>query len=150
MHLSLNVNHRIYDVDVPQGTTVLGALRDDLGLTGTRFGCGQGVCGACMVLVDAVPIPSCTLGAHEVVGKQIVTIEGLAHQGTLHPVQRAFLDEDAMQCGYCTSGMVLSAAALLARTPHPTDVQIRDALAPHLCRCGVYGRVIRAVRKAAR
>jgi aerobic-type carbon monoxide dehydrogenase small subunit (CoxS/CutS family) len=150
MHLSLNVNHRIYEIDVPQGITVLGALRDDLGLTGTRFGCGQGVCGACMVLADGVPIPSCTLGAQEAVGKQIVTIEGLARHGTLHPVQRAFLDEDAMQCGYCTSGMVLSAVALLARTPHATDDQIRDALAPHLCRCGVYGRVIRAVRKAAR
>lgn len=127
----------------------LSALRDDLGLTGTRFVCGHGVCGACVVLADGVPVPSCMLTAREAVGKQIVTIEGLASEGGLHRVQRAFLDEDALQCGYCTSGMILSAVALLERTPRPTDDQIRDALAPHLCRCGVYGRVLRAVKKAA-
>jgi nicotinate dehydrogenase subunit A len=149
MHARLTVNRKVHEIEVAPGLTLLGALRDDLGLTGTRFGCGHGVCGACVVLVDGVAVPSCKIGIEEAAGKEIVTIEGLAHIGVLHPVQRAFLDEDAMQCGYCTSGMVISAAALLSHTPHPTDDQIRDALAPHLCRCGVYGRVLRAVRKAA-
>ncbi len=149
MRVRLTVNRQIHQIDVPPGVTLLSALRDDLGLTGTRFGCGHGVCGACVVLVDGIAVPSCKVGVEEVGSKEIVTIEGLARHGTLHAVQRAFLDEDAMQCGYCTSGMVMSAVALLSRVPHPTDDQIRDALTPHLCRCGVYGRVLRAVKKAA-
>ncbi len=149
MRVRLMVNGRVRDADVPAGTSLLSVLRDDLGLTGTRYGCGQGACGACYVLADGQPVAACMLSAEEAVGKTLVTVEGLAHGETLHPVQRAFLAEDAMQCGYCTSGMLVSAAALLARTPHPTEDEIRDALAPHLCRCGVYGRVIRAVRRAA-
>lgn len=149
MRVRLNVNREAHEIEIPSGVTLLSALRDDLGLTGTRYGCGHGVCGTCVVLADGIPVPSCMLTAGEAVGKQIVTIEGLASNGALHRVQRAFLDEDALQCGYCTSGMVLSAVAFLERTPHPTDAQIRDALAPHLCRCGVYGRVVRAVKKAA-
>jgi aerobic-type carbon monoxide dehydrogenase small subunit (CoxS/CutS family) len=150
MHVRLHVNDRIHEIDVPPGLTLLSALRDDLGLTGTRYGCGQGVCGACFVLADGTAIPACKLSVEEAAGKHIVTIEGLAQGGTLHAVQRAFVKEDAMQCGYCTGGMVISAAALLAHTPHPTDDEIREALTPHLCRCGVYGRALRAVRKAAR
>jgi aerobic-type carbon monoxide dehydrogenase small subunit (CoxS/CutS family) len=149
MRVRLNVNRQTYEIEVPSGVTLLGALRDDLGLTGTRYGCGHGVCGACVVLADGLPVPSCMLTVEDAVGKQIVTIEGLVSNGALHPVQRAFLDEDALQCGYCTSGMVLSAVAMLERTPRPTDDQIRDALTPHLCRCGVYGRIVRAVKKAA-
>lgn len=149
MKVRLNVNRQAREIEVPSGVTLLSALRDDLGLTGTRYGCGHGVCGACVVLADGIAVPSCMLTAREAVGKQIVTIEGLASDGALHSVQRAFLDEDALQCGYCTSGMVLSAVALLGRTPRPTDEQIRDALEAHLCRCGVYGRVVRAVKKAA-
>ena len=145
----LNINDREHDVDTPPGVTLLGALRDDLGLTGTRYGCGHGACGACVVLVDGVAQPACMLGVEDVVGKRVVTIEGLAKNGMLHAVQRAFLDEDALQCGYCTSGMVISAVALLGRVPHPADEQIREALSAHLCRCGVYGRVLRAVKRAA-
>jgi aerobic-type carbon monoxide dehydrogenase small subunit (CoxS/CutS family) len=149
MHTTLNVNGRTCELDVPQSTTLLGALRDDLGLTGTRFGCGLGICGSCFVLADGQAVASCTMPLEEARGKTIVTIEGLATGGKLHPVQRAFLEEDAMQCGYCTSGMLMSAAALLARTPKPGDEQIREALAQHLCRCGVYLRALRAVKKAA-
>jgi aerobic-type carbon monoxide dehydrogenase small subunit (CoxS/CutS family) len=149
MRCQLTVNGETHELDVPAGTTLLGALRDDLGLTGTKFGCGKGVCGSCFVLVEGSALPSCTLGAHEVAGKKIVTIEGLERGGVLHAVQRAFIEEDAMQCGYCTSGLIISATALLTRIPNPTDADIREALAPHLCRCGVYGRVLRAVERAA-
>jgi len=149
MRVHLRVNGVAHEIDVSPGTTLLGVLRDDLNLTGTRFGCGYGACGACYVLADGKPAPACMMDAHEMAGKDIVTVEGLARNGTLHPVQRAFLEGDAMQCGYCTSGMLVSAAALLDRTPDPTEDEIRDALAPHLCRCGVYLRAVRAVRRAA-
>ena len=149
-HYELRINGGLHPVDVPPGTTLLGVLRDDLGLTAARYGCGLGMCGACCVMVDGVSLPSCTLAVADAVGKVIVTVEGLSAGESLHPVQEAFVAEDAMQCGYCTSGMVISAAALLARTPRPSDDEIRDALAPHLCRCGVYGRAVRAVRRAAR
>jgi aerobic-type carbon monoxide dehydrogenase small subunit (CoxS/CutS family) len=149
MRITLTVNGRMQDIDVAPDTTLLSALRDDLGLTGTRYGCGHGVCGACFVLANGDPVPACMWTVDQAVGKEIVTIEGLATPTTLHPVQRTFVEEDAMQCGYCTSGMIISAAALLAHTPSPTDAEIRAALTPHLCRCGVYGRVIRAVRRAA-
>jgi nicotinate dehydrogenase subunit A len=149
MQIYINVNGCICNLDVPPGTTLLGALRDDLGLTGTRYGCGLGVCGSCFVLADGQPVPSCMMRAEEAHGKKVVTIEGLARDGVLHPVQEAFIAEDAMQCGYCVSGILISAAALLAHTPKPTDDQIREALAPHLCRCGVYLRFVKAVKKAA-
>jgi aerobic-type carbon monoxide dehydrogenase small subunit (CoxS/CutS family) len=149
MRCLLTVNGETHELDVPPGTTLLGVLRDDLGLTGTKFGCGRGVCGSCFVLVEDNAVPACTLGAHEVAGKKVVTIEGLERGGVLHAVQRAFIEDDAMQCGYCTSGLIISAIALLGRIPNPTDADIREALAPHLCRCGVYGRVLRAVERAA-
>jgi aerobic-type carbon monoxide dehydrogenase small subunit (CoxS/CutS family) len=149
MLIRLTVNQRVYEVEVPPGLSLLNVLRDDLDLTGTRYGCGHGVCGACVVIVDGVATPSCQLTVEAASGASILTIEGLSRNGTLHAVQRAFVDEDAMQCGYCTSGMIMSAVALLAETPHPGDDRIREALAPHLCRCGVYGRVLRAVNKAA-
>jgi aerobic-type carbon monoxide dehydrogenase small subunit (CoxS/CutS family) len=149
MRVRLAVNGQVRDADVPAGTSLLSVLRDDLGLTGTRYGCGHGACGACYVLADGQPVAACTLSVEEAAGKTLVTVEGLAEGETLHPVQRAFLEEDAMQCGYCTAGMLVSAVALLARTPHPTDDEIRGALAPHLCRCGVYVRAVRAVRRAS-
>jgi nicotinate dehydrogenase subunit A len=149
MRVCLKVNGVAHEIEVSPGTTLLGVLRDDLNLTGTRFGCGYGACGACYVLADGIPAPACMMDAREMAGKDIVTVEGLARNGALHPVQRTFLEEDAMQCGYCTSGMLVSAAALLDRTPDPTEQEVRDALAPHLCRCGVYLRAVRAVRKAA-
>jgi nicotinate dehydrogenase subunit A len=149
MRFRLKINGATREADVPLGTSLLSVLRDDLGLTAARYGCGQGACGACYVLSDGHAIPSCMTRVEEAAGKNITTVEGLASNGDLHPVQRAFIEEDAMQCGYCISGMVISAAALIAQTPHPSDAEIRAALAPHLCRCGVYLRAIRAVRRAA-
>jgi nicotinate dehydrogenase subunit A len=147
--LALTVNGTRREIDVPPNTTLLSVLRDDLGLTGTRFGCGRGQCGSCYVIADGRAVASCLLTAEQATRMEIVTVEGLASGDTLHPVQRAFMEEDAMQCGYCTSGMLVSAAALLARDPAPDEVAIRDALAGNLCRCGVYSRAIRAVQRAA-
>jgi nicotinate dehydrogenase subunit A len=147
--LALSVNGERRDIDVPPNTTLLSVLRDDLNLTGTRYGCGRGQCGACYVIADSRAVASCLLTADQAARMEITTIEGLSNGETLHPVQKAFVDEDAMQCGYCTSGMVISAAALLGREPSPDETSIRDALAGNLCRCGVYGRAIRAVQKAA-
>lgn len=143
------MNGALREVDVPRRTMLLSVLRDDLGLTGTRFGCGQGQCGACFVLIDGRAVASCLMTVDQATEVDIVTIEGLAPEGGLHPVQAAFIAEDAMQCGYCTSGMVISAAALLARDRRPSDASIREALAPNLCRCGVYVRAIRATKRAA-
>jgi len=147
--VTLEINGQAQTIEVPPETSLLSALRDDLGLTGARFGCGHGMCGACVVLVNGAPLPACTLTVGDVGSRSVTTIEGLAEDGALHPVQRAFVAEGALQCGYCTSGMILAAAALLARVPRPSEEQIREALAPHLCRCGVYLRAIRAVRAAA-
>jgi nicotinate dehydrogenase subunit A len=147
--LALTVNGTRREIDVPPNTTLLSVLRDDLGLTGTRFGCGRGQCGSCYVIADRRAVASCLLTAEQAARMEIVTVEGLASGDRLHPVQRAFMEEDAMQYGYCTSGMLVSAAALLARDPAPDEVAIRDALAGNLCRCGVYGRAIRAVQRAA-
>lgn len=150
MQVELNINGRLHRVDADETTSLLTMLREDIGLTGTRYGCGQGECGACYVLLDGAPVPSCRVSVGEATGKSIVTVEGLAHDGVLHPVQQAFIDSDAMQCGACTSGMLISAVALLARSPTPDEPEIRAAMAPHLCRCGVYGRVIMAIQQAAR
>ncbi len=146
----LKVNGKTHELTAASEASLLGVLRDTLGLTGAHYGCGHGACGACYVLLDQQAVPACMTSIEHAVGKEIVTIEGLASGDMLHPVQQAFLDEDAMQCGACTSGMVISVVALLKRTPHPDENEIREALAPHLCRCGVYGRVIRAVKRAAR
>ena len=149
MRFTLTVNGTRREVDVPRRTTLLSVLRDDLGLTGTRYGCGMGQCGACFVLADGRAVASCLMPVDQAADREITTIEGLAEGDRLHPVQEAFVAEDAMQCGYCTSGMVISSVALLARTPRPSPGEIRDALAPNLCRCGVYGRAIRAVERVA-
>jgi len=143
------VNGERREVDVPPNTSLLSLLRDDLGLTGTRYGCGRGQCGACYVLADDRAVASCLLTADQAARMEITTVEGLADGTKLHPVQQAFIDGDALQCGYCTSGMVISAVALLARDPRPDETSIRDALAGNLCRCGVYGRAIRAIRRVA-
>ena len=149
MKLALTVNGERRDVDVPPNTTLLSVLRDDLGLTGTRYGCGRGQCGACYVIADKRAVASCLLTADQATRMEITTVEGLARGDELNPVQQAFVAEDALQCGYCTSGMIISASALLARDPEPDEISIRDALAGNLCRCGVYGRAIRAVQRAA-
>jgi aerobic-type carbon monoxide dehydrogenase small subunit (CoxS/CutS family) len=147
--LALAVNGARHEIDVPPNATLLSVLRDDLALTGTRYGCGRGQCGACYVIADGRAVASCLLTADQAARMEIVTIEGLAKSDELTPVQQAFVDLDALQCGYCTSGMIISATALLARDPEPDEISIRDALAGNLCRCGVYGRAIRAVQKAA-
>jgi aerobic-type carbon monoxide dehydrogenase small subunit (CoxS/CutS family) len=149
MRLVLTVNGTKHEVDPPPSASLLSVLRDDLGLTGTRFGCGSGQCGACYVIADGRAVASCLLPVRQAADREITTIEGLAEGDVLHPVQQAFIAEDAMQCGYCTSGMIISAAALLARDAAPDETTIRDALAGNLCRCGVYGRAIRAVQRAA-
>jgi aerobic-type carbon monoxide dehydrogenase small subunit (CoxS/CutS family) len=150
MKYRLDVNGAVRDIDVPRGTTLLDALRDDLGLTATRYGCGRGQCGACFVLADGRAIASCLMSVEQASAHRIVTVEGLAaDDGRMNAVQRAFVEEDAMQCGYCTSGMVISAVALLATQSKPTEDEIRDALAPNLCRCGVQLRAVRAIQRAA-
>ena len=133
------------DPDVP----LLYVLRDDLGLTGTKFGCGLAQCGACTVLVGGRAVRSCTTTARSVAGQDVVTIEGLGTLDRPDPVQAAFITEQAAQCGYCTAGMIMTARALLSRIPHPTEPQVREALAGNLCRCGSHVRVIRAVLRAA-
>jgi aerobic-type carbon monoxide dehydrogenase small subunit (CoxS/CutS family) len=149
MKATLRVNGESREIDVPRRTTLLTALRDDLGLTGTRFGCGTGQCGACFVLVGGRAVASCLMTVDQASDSDITTVEGLAAGDVLTPLQQAFIETDAMQCGYCTSGMLISATALLANDPRPTDAAIRDALAPNLCRCGVYVRAIDAVKRAA-
>ena len=136
-------------IDADGDRTLLSVLRDDLDLTGAKFGCGEGQCAACTVLIDGVATKSCITKVGAVAGKKIVTIEGLAPQGGLHPVQQAFLDADALQCGYCTPGMILGAVALLRRTPNPTEAEIATGMNGHICRCGTYPRVISAIRSAA-
>ena len=150
MKYRLDVNGAVRDIDVPRGTTLLEALRDDLDLTATRYGCGRGQCGACFVLADGRAIASCLMSVEQASAHRIVTVEGLADKdGEPTAVQRAFVEEDAMQCGYCTSGMVISATALQRAQPRPTAEEIRDALAPNLCRCGVQLRAVRAIERAA-
>ena len=148
MKLALSVNGERRELDVPPNATLLSVLRDDLDLTGTRYGCGRGQCGACYVIADGRAVASCLLTADQAARMEITTVEGLAQGDVLTPVQQAFVDLDALQCGYCTSGMIISATALLARDPEPDEISIRDALGGNLCRCGVYGRAIRAVQKA--
>ena len=147
--VEFTVNGRSVSVDCDATTPLLSVLRDDLGLRGSKFGCGTEQCGACMVLIDGKPEYSCAREITTVTGRSIITIEGLGGNGTLHPLQQAFLDEQAGQCGYCLSGILISAAALLKSNAKPSRAEIVAALDPHLCRCGIHNRVIRAVQKAA-
>jgi carbon-monoxide dehydrogenase small subunit len=128
---------------------LLWVLRTDFGLTGTKFGCGEGYCGACTVLVDLEAVKSCQLPLKSVRGKSVRTIEGLARGETLHPVQQAFVEHDAMQCGYCTSGMILAAVSLLKKKPKPTLQDIKDGMEDNICRCGAHTRIVQAVQTAA-
>ena len=144
----LVVNGKRQAVRVGEDTPLLYVLRNELGLTGPQFGCGEETCGACMVLIGDQAKPSCKLPVSRVGRSRITTLEGLMAEGVYHPVQRAFLEEQASQCGYCINGMIIRTAALLWKTPHPSDVQIREALDGNLCRCGSHLRVLRAVRRA--
>ena len=145
----LTVNGVESELEASSDTALLYALRNDLGLKGTRFGCGSGQCGACFVLIDGHPAPACDTPLWAAAGKRITTVEGLGKGGELHPLQHAFLAEQAAQCGYCTSGILISAAALLARNPRPTESDVRAALDRNLCRCGSHNRMVRAVLRAA-
>jgi len=145
----LTVNGVATAVEADSDAPLLYALRNDLRLKGTRFGCGSGQCGACFVLIDGHPAPSCDTPLWSAAGKAITTVEGLAKDNGLHPLQIAFLEEQAAQCGYCTSGILISAAALLKRNPKPTEMEVRSALDRNLCRCGSHNRMVRAVLRAA-
>jgi nicotinate dehydrogenase subunit A len=147
--IELHVNGERRSVEAAPDTPLLYVLRNDLGLTAAKLGCGLEQCHACAVLVDGEAVPSCARAVEAFAGRQITTLEGLGGPGRLHPLQQAFLDEQAGQCGYCIPGMIVAAAALLARTPHPSDQQIREALDANLCRCGSYPRILKAVRRAA-
>src|SRR5690242_15633776 len=148
--LEFTVNGTRRQVETDPERSLLQVLREDLDLTGAKYGCGEGQCGACTVLVDGQPVRSCIARVSTAAGKKITTIEGLEHNGQLHPVQQAFLDADAMQCGYCTAGMVLSAVALLEKNPHPTAAEISRGMNGHICRCGTYPRIVQAVQEAAK
>jgi len=150
MHVNLHINGVVHDLDLPPSTTLLSALRDYANLTGTKYGCGEGQCGACTVTIDGRAVKACMITAASAAGRKIVTIEGLATANTLHPVQQAFLDHSAFQCAFCTPGMIMGAVALLAANPNPTASDIRTALNGHLCRCGVYPRIVEAVKAAVR
>jgi aerobic-type carbon monoxide dehydrogenase small subunit (CoxS/CutS family) len=149
MRVKLNINGAVRQLDLPIGITLLDALRDYAGLTGTKYGCGEGECGACTVHLDGRAVKSCLTSAASVAGKKVVTIEGLATGDRLHPVQDAFLEHSAFQCGFCTPGMIMGAAALLAKSPNATTAEIRAGLDGHICRCGAYPRIVEAVRAAA-
>jgi aerobic-type carbon monoxide dehydrogenase small subunit (CoxS/CutS family) len=143
------VNGQTRSIQSDPETPLLTVLRDDLGLTGSKYGCGEGQCGACTVLLDGAPRRSCVLPISAAAGKSVTTIEGLEQSGRLHPVQQAFLDAEAFQCAYCTSGMIMSSVALLKQNPNPTPSDIAQALQGNICRCGTHPRIIEAVERAA-
>lgn len=147
--IELEVNGKRHAVDCDPETPLLSVLRDELGLTGTKYGCGEGQCGACTVLMNGTPRRSCQIPVSAATGRSITTIEGLEKEGVLHPVQQAFLDAGAFQCAYCTSGMILSSVGLLSTNRNPTSAEIIQALQGNVCRCGTYPRVIDAVHRAA-
>jgi len=149
MPITLHVNGRPHTVDVDPATPLLYVLRNDLGLQGPRFGCGLGQCGACTVVVDGDAVRSCVRQAGSVQGRAITTLEGLAPNGRLHPLQQAWIDEQVPQCGFCQNGQILTAKVLLDRTPRPTDAEIRQAMSRTLCRCMTYYRVQAAIKRAA-
>jgi isoquinoline 1-oxidoreductase subunit alpha len=148
MATSFSVNGKLASTEAPPATPLLWVIREDLKLTGTKFGCGAGLCGACMVLIDGKRAFSCQTQVSDVAGKQVTTIEGISVDLS-HPVQRAWLTERVPQCGYCQSGQIMSAAALLASNSHPTDSEIDDAMSGNICRCGTYVRIREAIKQAA-
>lgn len=148
--MQLFVNGRDHDVAAAPTTALLTTLRNDLGLNGPKYGCGLGQCGACMVLIDGKAARACAIPLAAVTGRQVTTLEGLGCLGALHPVQQAFIDEQAAQCGYCLNGMVVATVDLLARNPQPSDDEVRAALSHNLCRCGTHVEILRAVQRAAR
>jgi aerobic-type carbon monoxide dehydrogenase small subunit (CoxS/CutS family) len=148
--IELEVNGKRYPVSYPADTALLYVLRDELGLTGSKYGCGEGQCGACTVLLGGAPRRSCQIPVSAAAGKPITTIEGLEREGKLHPVQQTFLDEGAFQCAYCTSGMIMSSVGLLQSNSNPSPAEIVQFLQGNVCRCGTHPRIVEAVRQAAR
>jgi aerobic-type carbon monoxide dehydrogenase small subunit (CoxS/CutS family) len=149
MAIELEINGKRHSVNYPPDTPLLYVLRDELGLTGTKYGCGEGMCGACTVLIRGTARRSCQIPVNAVGAHPITTIEGLEKNGTLHPVQQAFLDVEAFQCAYCTSGLIMSSVSLLQANPQPSPEQIVQSLQGNICRCGTYPRIIEAVQRAA-
>ena len=147
--ISFKLNGRQVALDLDGERPLLWVLRTDLGLTGTKYGCGESYCGACTVLVDDKAMRSCQMTIKDIRNKSVVTIEGLADKGNLHPLQQAFVENDALQCGYCTPGMIMNAIALLKKYPRPTERQIIEGMEDNLCRCGAYKRIIEAIQAAA-
>ncbi len=147
--MELQVNGKKYTVDAHSGESLLSVLRDHLDLTGSKYGCGEGACGACTVLVNGAAVRSCIMPATSAVGRQITTIEGLEKDGSLHPVQKAFLKVDVFQCAYCAPGMIMSAVSLLEKNPSPSRQEITEAMQGNICRCGTYPRIVKAIQEAA-
>jgi len=148
--VTFTLNGKPTSVDVDDERMLLWVLRSDLGLTGTKFGCGMSLCGACTVILENEAVRSCAVPMKEVAGKQVLTIEGLSHNGKLHPLQEAFVTHDGFQCGFCTPGMIVNAYALLQKTPHPTREQIIDGMEGNLCRCGAHVRIVEAIEEAGK
>lgn len=148
--VSLRVNGLAYDVLVEPSEKLLGVLRENIGLKGVKSGCEEGECGACAILLDGAPVASCMMLAGSAEGKDITTIEGLARNGELHPLQEAFMKFHGMQCGYCTPGAIIAAKGLLDRNPNPTDAEVREGFSGNLCRCGSYPKMVRSVLEAAK
>jgi aerobic-type carbon monoxide dehydrogenase small subunit (CoxS/CutS family) len=148
--IEFRLNHKPVRLEVEKDRTLLWVLRADLGLTGPKFGCGIGVCGACTVILNREAVRSCQIPVADAKGKEVLTIEGLAKNGNLHPLQKAFVEHDALQCGFCTPGMILSAYSLLLKKPAPTEADIIEGMEDNLCRCGGYPRIVQAIQTAAR
>lgn len=148
--ITFNLNRKPVELNLDRDRILLWVLRTDLGLTGTKYGCGESYCGACTVLVDDEALRSCQITLNDIQNRSVVTIEGLANNGELHPLQKAFMEKDALQCGYCTPGMIMNAYALLKKNPDPTEKQIMEGMEENLCRCGAYKRIVEAIQAAAR
>lgn len=148
--VTLRVNGETHEVDIDPATPLLYVLRNDLSLSGPRFGCGLAQCGACTVIIDGKAVQSCDVPTSAATGKSITTIEGIAHNGKLHPLQEAFVTEQAAQCGYCVTGIIMTAKALLDQNPGASEREIRTALKGNLCRCGTHQRILRAIQRAAK
>jgi carbon-monoxide dehydrogenase small subunit len=147
--IRFSLNGKKTEIKIDPTQTLLWVLRNQLGLTGTKYGCGMGFCGACTVLLDKEPVRSCMLPVGDIAGKELITIEGLGTKGKLHPVQKAFVDHDALQCGYCTPGMIMTATGFLLKNPSPTRQEIIEGMEDNLCRCGAHIRIIDAIQTAA-